>query len=93
MHDYVVMLKPEEGAVFGRIAVTAANLAKGERFRHALQKVVGDENLAGEIDLIGRAMRLPFVAVVGTVRAADRIREMPDVEDVVEDSSMFGLIR
>lgn len=89
VQEFVVSLSIPEKAASGRTKVVAENLRLGEAFAKRLRKLIKSRGLEVEVAYVGEPMTLPFVTIEATDRVANLVRQMPEVDSVVQEHGIF----
>lgn len=87
MHDYLILLRevPTE-AVLDRGTVYREGLSHTTQLRDRILSSLTDRGMGNQVEFAAPTS-FPLIAVRATVEAAEVIRSVPGVEDVIADSS------
>ena len=92
MRGYVVHLARPKQRAEG-VAVVHLNRQAGEAFRRKVEALLQRESLKDQVVSIGRPGSLRLIDLVCTPPVAERVRAMPEVEDVIEADTPMTLTR
>ncbi len=94
LKTYLVSLAiDDEGIEDGdRASMSDAALDAVVTFRQTLSKFIIENELSGEVTVVNEDTHIALVAVSTTKEIADRLRELPGVEAVVEGDTLMEMI-
>ena len=95
MADYIISLKQEASEVrepAGRQEIVERGVARTAEFQRKLQQYLEMWRLEHEVAGIGEPTAFPLVTLTCTASVADRIKSLPEVEAVFQDTADIGFI-
>ncbi len=94
MADYIVILKEASihSEALGRREIYERNLGQAAEFQRKLRHWLDERGLSSQVAGMAEPTGFPLITLTCTLAVAKAIELLPEVDSVVRDSNMVGLV-